>query len=111
MPWPSRMSRTVWTPPSTCTSAPQGPNGDTPVGVWDLNSVMNYRGESVKGQRGGCQRTRSRHLVSTPILDTLPQPTNRLTPILGRGGGGGEGGGGDSQDDPFNGATGGAFEK
>jgi hypothetical protein len=28
--------------PSTCTEAPQGSNGDTPVGSWDLMSVMNY---------------------------------------------------------------------
>ncbi len=28
--------------PDTCTSAPQGSNGDTTVGDWDLNSTMNY---------------------------------------------------------------------
>lgn len=28
--------------PSTCTEATQGPNGDTIVGNWDLNSVTNY---------------------------------------------------------------------
>ncbi|WP_394846764.1 FG-GAP-like repeat-containing protein [Pendulispora brunnea] len=28
--------------PSTCTQAPQGSNGDTTVGSWDLMSVMNY---------------------------------------------------------------------
>ena len=28
--------------PSTCTSAPQGSNGDTTVGSWDSMSVMNY---------------------------------------------------------------------
>jgi hypothetical protein len=28
--------------PSTCTEAPQGSNGDTMVGAWDLHSVMNY---------------------------------------------------------------------
>src|SRR5262249_40929185 len=28
--------------PSTCTQAPQGENGDTNVGSWDLMSIMNY---------------------------------------------------------------------
>ncbi|MFP2956776.1 FG-GAP-like repeat-containing protein [Myxococcus sp. 1LA] len=28
--------------PSTCTTPPQGSNGDTQVGAWDLFSVMNY---------------------------------------------------------------------
>ncbi len=28
--------------PSTCTDAPQGSNGDTLVGAWDVSSVMNY---------------------------------------------------------------------
>jgi hypothetical protein len=28
--------------PSTCTSAPQGENGNTNVGAWDLMSIMNY---------------------------------------------------------------------
>jgi hypothetical protein len=28
--------------PSTCTDAPQGSNGDTTIGAWDLDSVMNY---------------------------------------------------------------------
>jgi hypothetical protein len=28
--------------PTTCTEAPQGANGDTMVGAWDLSSVMNY---------------------------------------------------------------------
>ncbi|HZH79156.1 MAG TPA: peptidase M12A astacin [Archangium sp.] len=28
--------------PATCTDAPQGANGDTTIGAWDLHSVMNY---------------------------------------------------------------------
>lgn len=28
--------------PATCTDAPQGENGDTLVGPWDANSIMNY---------------------------------------------------------------------
>jgi hypothetical protein len=28
--------------PSTCTQAPQGEDGDTMIGSWDLSSVMNY---------------------------------------------------------------------
>jgi hypothetical protein len=28
--------------PSTCTKAPQGPNGDKTIGEWDATSVMNY---------------------------------------------------------------------
>ena len=30
------------TPTATCLDAPSGPDGDTPVGNWDLQSVMNY---------------------------------------------------------------------
>ncbi len=28
--------------PASCTDAPQGSNGDTTIGAWDLNSIMNY---------------------------------------------------------------------
>src|SRR5262249_6419101 len=28
--------------PTTCTQKPQGENGDTTYGAWDINSIMNY---------------------------------------------------------------------